>query len=130
MRVPIFSPASYGRPFIPCPTDPPRHELTVLEPRLAPEKAALAEGFEAVCVFVNDVVDREVLQALSDGGTRLIALRSAGFNNVDLEAAQEVGMTVARVPVYSPNAVAEHAVALILALNRKIHRAWARVREG
>jgi D-lactate dehydrogenase len=92
--------------------------------------APLAEGFPAVCAFVNDQLDAEVLNALHDGGTRLIALRSAGFNHVDLARAASLGMRVARVPAYSPYAVAEHAVALILTLNRKLHRAYARVREG
>jgi D-lactate dehydrogenase len=83
-----------------------------------------------VCAFVNDTLDRETLQILSDGGVNFIAMRCAGYNNVDLAAAQELGMGVARVPAYSPHAVAEHAIALILALNRKTHRAFNRVREG
>ncbi|HID23547.1 MAG TPA: 2-hydroxyacid dehydrogenase, partial [Planctomycetaceae bacterium] len=83
-----------------------------------------------VCVFVNDQLDRPVLQRLAEQGVRLVALRCAGFNNVDLGAARQIGITVVRVPAYSPHAVAEHTVALILALNRKIHRAFARVREG
>jgi D-lactate dehydrogenase len=83
-----------------------------------------------VCAFVNDRLDREVLGLLAAGGTRLVALRSAGFNHVDLAAAAELGLTVARVPAYSPHAVAEHAAGLILTLNRKFHRAYARVREA
>jgi D-lactate dehydrogenase len=83
-----------------------------------------------VCVFVNDQAVAEVLAALAAAGTRLLALRSAGFNHVDLDAARRLGITVARVPAYSPHAVAEHTVALMLALNRKIHRAYTRVREG
>jgi D-lactate dehydrogenase len=79
---------------------------------------------------VNDHLDAEVLTRVAAGGTRLIALRSAGYNNVDLPTAARLGLTVTRVPAYSPHAVAEHTVALILALNRKVHRAWARVREG
>jgi D-lactate dehydrogenase len=94
------------------------------------ETAALAAGFEAVCAFVNDSLDRPVLERLAAGGTRLVALRSAGFDHVDLAAAQALGLTVARVPAYSPHAVAEHAVALLLCLNRKLHRAHERVREG
>jgi len=82
------------------------------------------------CVFVNDRGDASVLRDLRPLGTRLIALRCAGFNNVDLAVAHELGITVVRVPAYSPYAVAEHTVGLILALNRKIHRAYARVREG
>ncbi|HSC34151.1 MAG TPA: 2-hydroxyacid dehydrogenase, partial [Thermodesulfobacteriota bacterium] len=83
-----------------------------------------------VCVFVNDTLNPEVLKYLSEHGTRLVALRCAGFNNVDLFAAAELGITVVRVPSYSPEAVAEHTVALVLSLNRKVHRAYARVREG
>lgn len=105
------------------------HQLTFLEPRLTVATAPLAAGVPAVCSFVNDVVDAPTLRALKDGGTRLIALRCAGFNHVDLRAADELGLSVVRVPEYSPYAVAEHAVALVLALNRKIHRAFARVRE-
>jgi D-lactate dehydrogenase len=104
--------------------------LIFLEPRLTLETALLAAGSPVVCAFVNDRLDAPVLEALADRGTRLIALRSAGYNNVDLKAAGRLGFTVTRVPAYSPHAVAEHAVALMLALNRKIHRAYARVREG
>jgi D-lactate dehydrogenase len=106
------------------------HELVYFESRLSAETAALAEGFLAVCAFVNDTLDRAVLERLHQGGTRVVALRCAGFNNVDLAAAEALGMAVVRVPAYSPHAVAEHAVALLLCLNRKIHRAYARVREG
>ena len=130
MQVAVFSTKPYDRDFLRRANAGHGHDITFLEPRLSPETASLAEGFEAVCVFVNGVVDREVLTKLAAWDTRLVALRSAGFNNVDLEAAQEVDITVARVPVYSPHAVAEHGAALILALNRKIHRAYARVREG
>lgn len=99
------------------------------EERLSARTAGLAEGCDAVCAFVGDDLGRETLGTLKELGVGLIALRSAGFNHVDLEAAGELGMTVARVPAYSPYAVAEHAVALILTLNRKTHRAFARVRE-
>lgn len=106
------------------------HELHFVEARLTDEAVPLAEGFPAVCAFVNDRLDERVLGSLAEGGTRLVALRSAGFNHVDLEAAARLRLTVTRVPAYSPHAVAEHAVGLILALNRRIHRAYARVREG
>jgi D-lactate dehydrogenase len=105
------------------------HTFRFLEPRLAAETAALAAGADAVCAFVNDDLDRPVLEALASGGTRLVALRCAGFNNIDLVAAGELGLRVVRVPAYSPHAVAEHTFALILALNRRIHRAYNRVRE-
>jgi len=97
--------------------------------RLEPETALSAKGAQAVCVFVNDVLNREVVEGLAGSGVGLVALRCAGFNNVDLTAAKELGLIVTRVPSYSPHAVAEHAIALILALNRKIHRAFNRVRE-
>jgi len=92
--------------------------------------AALAQGFDAVCVFVNERVDREVIDQLSSCGVKVIALRCAGYNNVDLEAAKQASIAVVRVPAYSPYAVAEHAVALLLGLNRHIHKAYNRVREG
>jgi D-lactate dehydrogenase len=99
-------------------------------PRLTPQTAVLADGFPAVCVFVNDEVNAVVLERIAAGGTRVVALRSAGFNHVDLPAAARLGATVARVPAYSPHAVAEFTVGLILALNRRTYRAYTRVREG
>ncbi|MCY1078550.1 2-hydroxyacid dehydrogenase [Archangium lansingense] len=97
--------------------------------RLSAETARTASGAQAVCVFVNDAIDRPCLQTLGELGVKLLALRCTGYNNVDLSAAQEAGITVTRVPVYSPYAVAEHAVSLLLTLNRRIHRAFNRVRE-
>jgi D-lactate dehydrogenase len=97
--------------------------------RLNAETATTARGAQAVCVFVNDRVDRACLEILAREGVRLVALRCAGFNNVDLKAARDLGIAVTRVPAYSPHAVAEHTVALLLTLNRKIHRAHNRVRE-
>jgi D-lactate dehydrogenase len=130
MRVAVFSTKRYDRESLAAANGPHGHDLAFLEPRLTPETAPLARGFPAVCAFVNDQLSAPVLATLAEGGTRLVALRSAGFNNVDLRAAGELGMTVTRVPAYSPHAVAEHAVGLILALDRKIHRAYNRVREG
>lgn len=106
------------------------HDLRFVEPRLTRDTARLADGSPAVCSFVNDRVDAETIDVLRDGGVRLLALRSAGFNHVDLQAATSADIAVVRVPEYSPHAVAEHAVALLLTLNRKIHRAHNRVREG
>ena len=94
------------------------------------ETVGLIEDAQAVCVFVNDEIDKEVLNALRNRGIGLVALRCAGFNNVDLISAEKLGITIVRVPAYSPNSVAEHTLALMLALNRKIHRAYNRVREG
>ncbi len=130
MRIAVFSTRSYDREFLEAANARHGHELVFLEPRLTPETVALAAGFPAVCVFVNDQLSHGVLRELHRGGTRLLALRSAGFNHVDLVAARELGITVARVPAYSPHAVAEHALSLILALNRRLHRAYNRVREG
>lgn len=132
MQIAVFSTKPYDRRFLEAANEAAgrRHRLTWLEPRLSPETAVLARGAGAVCAFVNDQADAAVLRQLADGGVRLLALRSAGFNNVDLAAAQRLGVTVARVPAYSPEAVAEHTVAMILALNRRIHRAYNRVREG
>lgn len=128
MRTAFFSTKDYDRRFFEAAGAD--HELVFHEPRLSLETAALADGFESICVFVNDSVDRDVLTHLSQGGLRLVALRCAGFNNVDLEAATELGVQVVRVPAYSPYAVAEHTIAMILALNRRIYKAYNRVREG
>ncbi len=106
------------------------HTFVPVEARLTPASAALAAGSDAVCAFVNDDLGAETIAALAKAGVRLIALRCAGFNHVDLAAAAAHGIAVARVPAYSPHAVAEHAMALILTLNRKTHRAYNRVREG
>lgn len=97
--------------------------------RLSAETAPAAKGAQAVCIFVNDRADRACLETLAALEVKLVALRCAGFNNVDLPAAKALGVGVVRVPAYSPHAVAEHAVGLLLALNRKIHRAYNRVRE-
>ena len=129
MNIAVFSTKTYDREFLTA-ANARRHELRFLEPRLSNETASLASGFEAVCVFVNDHLDADVIARLAKSGTRLIALRCAGYNNVDLVAARRHDMTVVRVPAYSPYAVAEHTVGLILALNRKLHRAYNRVREG
>jgi D-lactate dehydrogenase len=130
MRIAVFSTKPYDQSHLERANEAYEHDLVFLEPRLTPSTAALAHGFPGVCAFVNDQLSAEVLRDLHEGGTRLVALRSAGFNNVDLPAADELGLTVARVPAYSPHAVAEHALALVLALNRKVHRAYNRVRDG
>lgn len=106
------------------------YELSYFESRLYSKTAPLAAGYDAVCVFVNDVVDADVLEQLKEGGVKLVALRCAGFNNVDIDKAQQLGIGVARVPAYSPYAVAEHTLGLILSLNRKFHKAYTRVRDG
>ena len=132
MKVTVFSTKPYDRAFLIAANEASgqRHALSFVEARLSLDTASLGQGADALCAFVNDCLDRPVLARLSALGIRAIALRSAGFNNVDLAAAAELGISIARVPAYSPHAVAEHSVALMLSLNRKIHRAYNRVREG
>ncbi len=130
MRVAVFSTKPYDQRFLLAASADAGLDLRFLEARLTVETASLASGARAVCVFVHDVLDRAVLEILAREGVRLVALRAAGFNNVDLAAARALGIAVCRVPAYSPHAVAEHAVALILALDRRTHRAYNRVRDG
>lgn len=130
MRVTVYSTKPYDRRFLDEANGDGRHHFTYFEERLSEHTAIVHGGAPAACLFVNDQCDEAVLQELHRQGCRLIALRCAGFNNVDLRAADRLGMKVVRVPAYSPHAVAEHALALILCLNRKIHRAHNRVREG
>jgi D-lactate dehydrogenase len=130
MRVAVFSTKPYDRTFLVAADPGGTHELVFFEPRLTEATTVLARGFPAVCAFVNDDLRGEVLEQLAEHGTRFVALRSAGFNNVDLRTADRSGVRVARVPAYSPHAVAEHALGLVLTLNRKFHRAYNRVREG
>lgn len=129
LRVAFFDSRAYEREHFDRIRSKFGHELAYFEPRLTADTAALASGFSAICCFVNDRLDAAALRALKAGGTSLVALRCAGYNQVDLEAAESVGISIVRVPEYSPYAVAEHTVALVLSLNRKIHRAHARVRE-
>lgn len=129
MRAAVFSTKPYDQRFLAAANDG-EIQFTFLEARLDSTTAPLAAGHDVVCAFVNDVLDAETIRRIAGSGVRLIALRSAGFNHVDLEAAEQHGLPVVRVPAYSPHAVAEHTVALMLALNRQIHRAHNRVREG
>ncbi len=129
MRVAVFGAQAFERPFFDAANEAHGHDLLFLEPTLCARTASLAQGCAAVCAFVNDRLNRRTISALHALGVRLIALRCAGFNHVDLEVAEELDVVVARVPAYSPHAVAEHTVALMLALNRRIHRSVARVRE-
>ncbi|MDC6652450.1 NAD(P)-dependent oxidoreductase, partial [Leclercia adecarboxylata] len=130
MRITLFSSKPYDRDSFETANQAHGFELHFLEARLDPDTAALAAGAEVVCPFVNDVLSAPVLEKLAAGGTQLIALRSAGYNHVDLACAKRLGLPVVRVPAYSPHAVAEHTVALILALNRRLPRAFNRTREG
>lgn len=130
MNIILFSSKPYDRASFQALALPGDWQLQFQDCLLTAETAALAEGCEVVCAFINDNLSAPVLERLAAGGTRLIALRSAGYNHVDLKASERLGLAVVRVPAYSPHAVAEHAVALILALNRRIHRAFNRTREG
>ena len=129
VKVAVFSARNYDREFLKL-ANASRHDLHFFEPHLNEKTAALAAGFQAVCVFVNDHVDAAAVAKLANLGVQLIALRCAGYNNVDLKAAAKLGITVVRVPGYSPYAVAQHTIGVMLALNRKLHRAYNRVREG
>ena len=130
MKTAVFSTKPYDREFIEKANESIGLELTFFEVRLGPHTVKLAEGFESICVFVNDQLDASVLIGLKKMGVKHIGLRCAGFNNVDLASADELGLIVTRVPAYSPYAVAEHAVALMLSLNRRIYWAHSRVRDG
>ena len=130
MKVAVFSSKKYDRHFLSEANANNGHELVFFEPKLSSETTALASGFPAVCAFINDKLDSKTLSAIAEQGTKLIALRSAGFNNIDVKAATDLGITIVRVPAYSPYAVAEHAAGLILTLNRHYHRAYNRVRES
>jgi D-lactate dehydrogenase len=129
VRAAVFSAKNYDREFLEG-ANTSRYELRYFEPQLNEETVSLAAGFGIVCVFVNDRVNASVMEKLAALGVRLIALRCAGYNNVDLTAAAQHHITVVRVPGYSPHAVAEHTIGLMLALNRKLPRAYNRVREG
>ena len=129
LHVAVYDTKPYDREFLPAAVGSNGIHWQFHEFRLSAETVSTAAGADAVCVFVNDRVDVAVIQALAKVKVRLIALRCAGFNNVDLNAAKSAGLPVVRVPAYSPHAVAEHTVALLLALNRRIHRAYNRVRE-
>ena len=129
IRTAVFDTKPYDREFLVKAPGNAEIEWQFHEFRLSKETALTASGARAVCLFVNDCADRETLALLKKAGVKMVAMRCAGFNNVDLAAAKELGIPIVRVPSYSPHAVAEHAVALCLTLNRKIHRAYNRVRE-
>ncbi|GFE69361.1 2-hydroxyacid dehydrogenase [Chroococcus sp. FPU101] len=129
MKVAFFSTKSYDRQSFEAVNADYHHDLTFFDTQLNSNTAALAAGFPAVCKFVNDIADATTLEILASNGTRILALRSAGFDQVDLKRAAELGIKVVRVPAYSPYAVAELAVGLVLMLNRKLYRAYNRVRD-
>ncbi|HEY8278782.1 MAG TPA: 2-hydroxyacid dehydrogenase [Bdellovibrionota bacterium] len=129
MKAIVYDIHSFERPVFAQLNEKYRHDLTFVDMRLSEQTVQLAAGFPAVCAFAHDQLNTAVLRKLKEGGTQLIALRSAGFNHVDIREAARLGMKVVRVPAYSPYAIAEHAVGLILALNRKLCRASSRVHE-
>ncbi|NCN26174.1 2-hydroxyacid dehydrogenase [bacterium] len=129
MKIAFFSHHHFEKEFFERSNEKHGHELTFFSTELNQLTTSLSLGFEGVCCFVSDKIDAKALELLKKNGVRLIALRSAGYNNVDLEAAAALGLTVLRVPAYSPHAVAEYAVGLLLSLNRRIHRAFGRVRD-
>ncbi|MBP6366706.1 MAG: 2-hydroxyacid dehydrogenase [Nitrosomonas sp.] len=130
MKVAVFSTKKYDRELLDAANRVHGHDLSYFESHLGPATSRLAAGFPAVCVFVNDQVDSVTIKQLAAGGTRIIATRSTGFNHIDLKAAAAHNIKVVRVTDYSPYSVAEFAVGLLLTLNRKIHRAYNRTREG
>ncbi len=130
MKVPCFSAQPYDKEFLLAASEGTELEWEFLEAGLDKTTAKLAHGAQAICIFVNDSLEAETVRELHRHGLRGVALRCAGFNNVDLGVCQELGIQVARVPAYSPHAVAEHTLALLLTLNRRLHKAYNRVREG
>lgn len=130
MKVAFFSAKPYDIEYFRKVNSDYGHQIKYFEANLNADTAYLSNGYDAICPFVNDTLSAEVIDILAQNGVQLIALRSAGFNHVDLEHAKAKGMRIMRVPDYSPYAVAEHALALILTLNRKTHKAYNRVREG
>lgn len=130
MKIAVFSAKRYDRDYLDAANATEGHQLKYYEVSLDLDSVHLAAGYDGVCIFVNDKADAGVLAQLKAGGTKLVALRCTGFNNVDLKAAEQLGIKVVRVTDYSPYSVAEHAVALLLAINRKIHRAYNRTRDS
>jgi D-lactate dehydrogenase len=130
MKIAVFSAKRYDREFLNAANTKAGHQLRFYDAPLDTESVSLATGYEAVCIFVNDIANAEVLKMLAAGGTRLVALRCTGFNNVDMKAAAALGLKIVRVVTYSPYSVAEHAVSLLQAINRKIHRAYNRTRDS
>lgn len=130
MKIAFFSYKSYDKEWFDRHLEDTGFEIDYFRVKLDEHTASYAKGADVVCVFVNDDLSKNVIEALSEVGIRMIALRCAGFNNVDLDATEKHGIPVYRVPEYSPHAVAEHAVALILTLNRKTHKAYNRIRDG
>lgn len=130
MKIALFSAKAYDRDYFEQANQQFNYSIDYFDVRLDAKTSRLAHGYSVVCAFVNDDLSRPVLTDLVNNGTRLLAMRCAGYNNVDLVAAKELGLTVVRVPAYSPEAVAEHSVGLMMTLNRRIHKAYQRTRDA
>ena len=130
MKIAFFSTKQYEKDFFEKINAKFNQEITYFDARLTSEVISLVKGFTAICIFVNDMLDKQLLEKLAENDVKLIALRCAGFNNVDLKVAHDLGLTVVRVPDYSPYAVAEYTLALILTLNRKINKTYNRIRDN
>lgn len=130
MRIALYSAKRYDREFFELANQAFNHQLEFFDIGLSPRTVRLAHEADAICAFVNDDIKAATLEAMAESGIKLLLMRCAGFNNVDLDAAKRLGITIARVPAYSPEAVAEHAVALMLTLNRRIHKAYQRTRDA
>lgn len=130
MKIALFSAKAYDRDYFEHTNQQFGYQIDYYDVRLEPKTLRLAHGYPVVCAFVNDDLSRPVLTELAENGTKLLAMRCAGYNNVDLDAAKELGITVVRVPAYSPEAVAEHTVGLMMTLNRRIHKAYQRTRDA
>ncbi|RXJ71981.1 2-hydroxyacid dehydrogenase [Veronia nyctiphanis] len=130
MKVAVFSTKRYDQESLTKYNEHFNHHLQFFDFRLTEQTAKLLEGFDAVCAFVNDDLSAEVLEILASHGVKIIAMRCAGFDKVDLDSARSLGLQVVRVPAYSPESIAEHTIGLMLSLNRRIHRAYQRTREA
>jgi D-lactate dehydrogenase len=130
MKIAVFSTKPYDQEYFEKYSNENDYTFSFFETALNKTTANLSDGFDVICAFVNDKVDKNTIEVLANNGIRLIAMRCAGFNNVDIQSAKKHQIKVVRVPAYSPEAVAEHSVALIMTLNRKTHKAYNRVREG
>ncbi len=130
MRIAFFDTKPYDKKYFEMYKEEYNQEIKFLSSKLTPETSRLAKGYDAACAFVNADISEEILADLHDCGVKLLLLRCAGYNNVDLKAAKKYGITVMRVPSYSPEAVAEHAIALVMAANRRVHKAYNRAREN
>lgn len=130
MKVALFSSKSYDKASFEQLTPNFKHQLTYLEVKLDHDTVYLAQGYDAICTFVNDQLDQKVLKKLAELDVKNIVLRCAGYNQVDLQAAEKLGIRICRVPAYSPEAVAEHGLALLMTVVRKTHKAYNRVREN